>query len=198
MSADFLHDPRIAGVRRALAARRPRTVGRLEGQSEAAVALLLRPADQLELLLIRRAEFTGDPWSGHVALPGGRRDPCDTDLLATARREAEEEVGVPVQHESGIIGSLDELSPGSPLLPPIVIAPFVLAVPPETVAQPDPREVQAAIWVPLDALRAGAAASEVPIDLPTGRTNFPCLVYEDYVVWGLTYRILQQFLFLTR
>jgi 8-oxo-dGTP pyrophosphatase MutT (NUDIX family) len=157
----------------------------------------MRPSKELELLLIRRAELHGDPWSGHVALPGGRREPSDADLLDTARREAEEEVGVPLGRVGTFIGALDELSPSTPLLPPIVIAPFVLAVPPETSAHPDPREVQSAIWVPLPALSATGAAAETAVDMPTGRRNFPCLVYQDFVIWGLTYRILRQFLDVT-
>jgi 8-oxo-dGTP pyrophosphatase MutT (NUDIX family) len=187
-------DARIHQLRRAFEGRAAAGVPRTADQHEAAVALLVRPRVQLEVLLIRRAELPGDPWSGHVALPGGRRARHDADLLETARREAHEEVGVPLHHLSTFVGALDELGPASPLLPPIVVAPFVLAVPPATVAHPDPREVQAALWVPLPALRHADALGEVPIDLPAGRQTFPCLVYEDYVIWGLTFRILQQFL----
>jgi len=194
MSHDAPLDPRIAALRSALGARPALRLPRRPGQREAAVALLLRPGASLDVLLIRRAEFHGDPWSGHVALPGGRRDPADPDLLTTARRETEEEVGVPLHSVGTHIGDLDELSPGTTLLPPILIAPFVLAVPPGTRAHPDPREVQAAIWVPLDSLRSDAAISETTIDTPDGRASFPCLVYEDYVIWGLTFRILRQFL----
>jgi 8-oxo-dGTP pyrophosphatase MutT (NUDIX family) len=187
-------DPRIVQIRRVFEGRVAATAPRGIDPREAAVSLIVRPGTQLELLLIRRAELQGDPWSGHVALPGGRRDPGDSDLLATARREAEEEVGVPLQRVGTFIGALDELSPGTPLLPPIIIAPFVLSVPPGTPARPDPREVQSAIWVPLDALSAAGAAAETAVDMPTGRSNFPCLIYEDFVIWGLTYRILRQFL----
>jgi 8-oxo-dGTP pyrophosphatase MutT (NUDIX family) len=191
-------DPRVIRLRRAFEGRPAAAAPRLPEQREAAVALIVRPREQLELLLIRRAELAGDPWSGHVALPGGRRDPGDEDLLATARREAEEEVGVPLHRVGSFIGALDEISPSTPLLPSIIIAPFVLSVPDATLAHPDPREVQKAAWVPLDALRSTAAAAELPVDLPTGRHCFPCLVYEDYVIWGLTYRILQQFLDIAR
>jgi 8-oxo-dGTP pyrophosphatase MutT (NUDIX family) len=187
-------DPRIVQIRHAFEARPAAAASRTDERREAAVSLIVRPGTQLELLLIRRAELHGDPWSGHVALPGGRRGPGDVDLLDTARREAEEEVGVPLRRVGTFIGALDELSPSTPLLPPIVIAPFVLAVPPETAARPDPREVQSAIWVPLDALSAAGAAAETAVDMPTGRHSFPCLVYQDFVIWGLTYRILRQFL----
>lgn len=194
MHDDFHSDPRLNLLRRSFEGRPAAGLPRSPGQREAAVALLVRPRSSLELLLIRRAESPGDPWSGHVALPGGRRERHDVDLLVTASRETEEEVGVPVQRVGSLVGALDELSPGSALLPSIVVAPFVLAVPPDTKAVPAPGEVQAAIWVPVDALASSAALSEVPIDLPWGQRNFPCLVYEDYVIWGLTYRILQQFL----
>ena len=61
----------------------------------AAVALMLRErSGRLELLVIQRAEKAGDPWSGHMALPGGRREPGDRDAYDTARRETLEEVGI--------------------------------------------------------------------------------------------------------
>jgi 8-oxo-dGTP pyrophosphatase MutT (NUDIX family) len=146
------------------------------------------------VLLIRRADLSGDPWSGHIALPGGRRSPDDADLLATACRETEEEVAVPVRRIGSFIGALDEVAPSTLRIPPILVAPFVLAVPPDTHATPDPREVQAAFWVPLDALRDRSAASEILIDADPDPLRFPSLNYADHVIWGLTYRILDQFL----
>jgi 8-oxo-dGTP pyrophosphatase MutT (NUDIX family) len=186
-------DPRIGRLRRVFESRPARAMERDGVAREAAVALLVRSRSALELLLIRRAELQGDPWSGHVALPGGRRAPGDDDLLATACREAEEEVGIDLGRAGRFIGALDEIAPSTPLLPPIVIAPFVLAVPPDTRARPDAREVQAALWVPVDALRDTSALSEVRVDLPGGG-RFPSLVYRDFVIWGLTFRILRQFL----
>ncbi|CAN5756594.1 hypothetical protein BH23GEM3_BH23GEM3_00010 [soil metagenome] len=190
-------DPRIVQLRRLFENRPATAVGRRPEHREAAVSLLLRPHTTLELLLIRRAEFGGDPWSGHVALPGGRRGYGDADLLVTACRETEEEVGVPLARVGTFIGSLDEVTPGTPILPPVVIAPFVMAVPSHTRTVPDPREVQSAIWVPLAALRDTAAMSEIVIDTPRASGSFPSLVYDDLVIWGLTYRILRQFLDIT-
>ncbi|MGH7449270.1 MAG: NUDIX hydrolase, partial [Longimicrobiales bacterium] len=185
---------RIARLRRAFESRPARAADRLPEQREAAVAILVRPRDALELLLIRRAELHGDPWSGHIALPGGRRAPDDADLLATACRETEEEVGVPVHRVGAFIGALDEVAPASLRLPPILVAPFVLAVPAATTAVPDPREVQAAFWVPLETLRDRTAASEILIEGVGPSIRFPSITYADHVIWGLTYRILQQFL----
>ncbi|HEX6133748.1 MAG TPA: CoA pyrophosphatase [Longimicrobiales bacterium] len=190
----MLDDPRIAQLRHSFETRPAVAAHRSPGHREAAVALLVRPRESLELLLIRRAELDGDPWSGHVALPGGRRGPGDADLLATACRETEEEVGIPVQRVGTFLGALDEVAPSTSRLPPILVAPFVLAVPPDTGATPEPREVQAAFWVPIDALRDADAASEILVHADGGPLRFPSLTWAEYVVWGLTYRILQQFL----
>lgn len=189
-----VEDRRIDLVRHLLEQRPAALADPLPGEREAAVALLLRPREQLEVLLIRRAIHERDPWSGHVALPGGRRELRDADLLGTALRETEEEIGVPLARTGRFLGRLDTVAPRSPRLPPLVIAPFVLAVPPATEAVPDGREVDAAVWVPLSALRSEEAVSELLIELRDGTQRFPSLVYGDYVIWGLTHRILVQFL----
>ncbi|HEU5170288.1 MAG TPA: NUDIX domain-containing protein, partial [Gemmatimonadales bacterium] len=79
------------------------------------------------LLLIRRAERAGDPWSGQMGLPGGRHHPGDPDLLATAIRETEEEVGLALD-ASRCIGVLDDVAPRTPDLPPIAVRPFVFSL----------------------------------------------------------------------
>jgi 8-oxo-dGTP pyrophosphatase MutT (NUDIX family) len=190
----MLDDPRVVQLRRAFETRPAAAATRSPGQPEAAVALLVRPRDSLELLLIRRAVLPGDPWSGHVALPGGRRAAADADLLATACRETEEEVGVAVGKVGAFVGALDELAPVNPQLPSIVVAPYVLAVPSDTAAVPAPREVQAAFWVPLDALRDDSAASEILVEADGTRRSLPSIVYGDHVIWGMTYRIVRQLL----
>ena len=87
----------------------------------AGVALLIAP-DPDAVLLIRRAERVGDPWSGHIGLPGGRRDPADSDLLATAIRETEEEVGC-LLDTSQLLGTLDDIWPRTPLPRVVVVRP---------------------------------------------------------------------------
>ncbi len=193
----MFEDARFRELRQIFQNHSPLSAERYQGAREAAVALLLRPQQELELLLIKRAVHESDPWSGHVALPGGRRDTRDTDLLHTALRETQEEVGVEVQREAQLIGALDEVSPRNPRLPPLIIAPYVFAVPPETTPVIDTREVDAAIWVPVSALRDRGAASEILIPLEGASRAFPSLTYGDYVIWGLTHRILTRFLELT-
>ncbi|HEX6938229.1 MAG TPA: CoA pyrophosphatase [Longimicrobiales bacterium] len=190
----MIDDPRLAALERALERRPAQAPPRGAGVREAAVALVLRPRDELELLLIKRAEHENDPWSGHMALPGGRRDTGDEDLVATAFRETEEETGVPLARTGSLLGALDEILPGNPRLPRIVVAPFVVGVPADTSAVPDSREVDAALWIPLPALRDPAAVSEILIELEEGRRAYPALRYQEYQIWGLTHRILTQFL----
>ena len=192
-----MDDARFAELRRRFHGHSATIAERYEGAKEAAVALLLRAHEELELLLIKRAEHESDPWSGHVALPGGRRNAQDLDLLHTALRETAEEVGITANRDLHLIGALDEVSPRNPRLPPLIIAPFVFAVPRETTPVIDTREVEAAIWVPLSSLRDESAASEILISLEGGSYTLPSLRYGEYVIWGLTHRILTQFLSLT-
>ncbi len=169
-------------------------IERTADHREAAVAVLIRPRAQLEILLIKRAEREADPWSGQIALPGGRRSAMDADLVATAFRETEEETRVPVRLVGELLGALDAVTPRTPHLPPIVISPFIVSVPVETEATPDRTEVELAMWVPIAALREEGAVSEILIDLQDGSRSFPSLRFGEYVIWGLTHRILTQFI----
>jgi 8-oxo-dGTP pyrophosphatase MutT (NUDIX family) len=187
-------DASLELLRTALARRPALGLDRNAGHVEAAVALILRAREDLEVLLIKRAERASDPWSGHMALPGGRRAAEDADLVATAFRESREEVGIDPGATGSLLGALDDVAPASRRLPAIVISPFVAAVPSFTEAVPDGREVQDAVWVPLGALRDEAAVSEVLIEISGGQRAFPSLRFRHYEIWGLTHRILTQFL----
>ncbi len=190
-------DPRIEAVRRALARRSTIPQPPDPALSEAAVLLVLRVGDPLELLLIERAEKEGDPWSGHMALPGGRREPRDDGLLDTALRETREETGIAVA-PGAILGALEEVRPSYRRRFSILIAPFVAVVPRGTVAVPAPAEVETALWVPLPYLASESAVDEILIELDEGSTTFPALSYQDYVIWGLTHRIITGFMSVAR
>lgn len=190
------HDPRFAALRAALQRRTPFRGAPDPALSQAAVLLMVRPTKPLELMLIQRAEKEGDPWSGHMALPGGRREPRDENLLATALRETEEEVGVTVPH-GRILGALDEIRPSSRSFA-ITVAPFVAAVPSDTAAVLAPAEVEAAVWMPLPHLANDEAVDHVLIELEGESFSLPALNYQEYVIWGLTHRILTDFMTVAR
>src|SRR5258706_15048364 len=113
----------------------------------AAVGVILHDGDDgLEALFIRPAVRAGDTWSGQIAFPGGRRDPGDADLLATAIRETMEEVGVDLSGAERL-GGLDDLYPRTPVLPPVVVRPFVFALTARPTIVVGPEEGQEALLV---------------------------------------------------
>lgn len=169
--------------------------GAAEGGFVASVALLLRPAPRSpEILLIKRAESPGDPWSGHMAFPGGRREAGDRSLLDTAQRETLEETGIALPGAGGMLGRLDAVAPLSPHLPPLSIIPFVFAVPPGTRARPAEAEVAEVHWVPLDHFREPGIRTQHRFSMADEFRIFPAYRVENRIVWGLTHRILEDLL----
>jgi 8-oxo-dGTP pyrophosphatase MutT (NUDIX family) len=159
----------------------------------AAVAAVFRagPDGHPELLMIKRADHDGDPWSGHVALPGGRMEPRDRDLEQTAVRETWEETGIDVARDGHVLGRLDDLAPRTPVLPPLVIRPFV-AVVPSTVKIVASPEVADAFWVPMAALRERTQWGLGMVDIRNvGPVEVDTFRHGDYTVWGLTERVLR-------
>ena len=157
------------------------------GRPQAAVALLLAPAPD-QLLLIRRAERDGDPWSGHLALPGGRHQAADPDLLATAIRETEEETGVRLER-SWCRAELDDLVPRTPTLPPIMVRPFVFllerAIPPGV-----SNEVVHAAWLPLAELVADGVRGPRTIEIRGEPRVVEGYHLPEGFLWGMTERIV--------
>ena len=169
---------------------RPTEMPLQAGMIPAAVAVILHDGDEgLEALFIQRAVRAGDTWSGQIAFPGGRRDPGDADLRATAIRETMEEVGVDLSAAEPL-GVLDDLYPRTPVLPPVVVRPFVFALTarPTIVVGP---EVQDAFWVSFRALQAPAARGEVIVDHPgIPRRVLPAYTLGNRTIWGMSERIL--------
>jgi 8-oxo-dGTP pyrophosphatase MutT (NUDIX family) len=161
----------------------------------AAVALLLRPARPgVEVLLIRRAVRSDDPWSGHVALPGGREQADDRGPAWTAARESREEVGIDPLAGGRLLGALDPVWPRSERAPRILVRPFVFAVPQGVAAVPN-HEVDSAFWLPLRHLGDPSSAIEHVLEMEgLERMTFPAFGWGEHVVWGLTHRILIDFL----
>jgi 8-oxo-dGTP pyrophosphatase MutT (NUDIX family) len=191
----LLAHPDVARLASRLA-ERPGHVLEAEGPSRfAAIALVLRVPDDRdpELLLIKRAEAAQDPWSGHVACPGGRQEPADRDLEHTAIRETWEETGIDLDADGLVLGTLDDITPRSRLLPPLIIRPFVAVVKPDITIVESP-EVAGAFWVPIAAVREAAAWGRafVPVH-GVGEREVDVFRHGEHTVWGLTHRALSQF-----
>ena len=162
----------------------------------AAVAAVLRVTSEPELLFIKRAEVAHDPWSGHIAFPGGRMEVSDVSLEATAVRETFEELAIDL-HDGHILGRLDDIAPRSRALPPVIVRPFVALVQSDVQLVPS-REVAAAFWVPLAYLQHADARVEHVLQVNGAAARFPAYRVAEYVVWGLTERIVRQLLSLVQ
>ena len=166
---------------------RPATAAEDPALIWAAVAVLIAP-DPDAILLIRRADRPGDPWSGHMALPGGRREPGDASLLATVIRETSEEVGIDLTREQ-LLGALDDVVPRNPVLPPVAVRPFAFVLP----ARPPLRlnsEVAATQWVTLDDLLQPGGYHLATLEVGGQSRDVQAYRLADAIVWGMTERIL--------
>jgi 8-oxo-dGTP pyrophosphatase MutT (NUDIX family) len=167
-----------------------------EDGPRAAVAAILREGPEgAELFFIVRADSPTDPWSGHIAFPGGRRDPEDATLLATAIRETSEEVGLDL--------SRAELLARLPDVPAfirskrgvLVVTPFVFAARHDVAPTPN-HEVAGTLWVPLAKLARGDGKGTYSFTWEEKPYELPCIRLEpdQRVLWGMTYRMLETML----
>jgi 8-oxo-dGTP pyrophosphatase MutT (NUDIX family) len=179
--------PRLARLKQRLSAHRPVADAGDASLIWAAVAVVLVPSPDA-VLLIRRADRAGDPWSGHMALPGGRREPHDEDLVATAVRETFEEVGLRLGR-ADLLGGLDDVVPRTPVLPPIAVRPFVFGLAERPPLTPNP-EVAAVRWVHLDHLLHPETYHSARLEIRGEPREFPAYRVDESIVWGMTERIL--------
>lgn len=159
----------------------------------AAVACILRDGEQgPEVMLIKRAEHPSDPWSGHMAFPGGREDPGDEDLRHTALRETREEVGLDLRSHGEPIGRLDDLPAIARSRPTgLLIAPFVYQLEVEPSLRPN-EEVQEVVWGPLWAMASGRLDTTRSYQMEGQTWKLPAYNVDGRIVWGLTYQMLQR------
>ena len=189
---------RIDDFRNAVSGHEPRDIAEFDGMTRAAVAAILRLGSEgVELLFIHRAEDPRDPWSGHMAFPGGRVDPGDDSRLAAAIRETREEVGLDLEAVGESIGRLSDVQAigrGRPLS--MVITPFVFAVSsvPELVIN---HEVDEALWVPVAFLADRSNRKTMDYRKGDLSIELPCYRYRGHLIWGLTLGMVDDLLSLT-
>lgn len=168
-----------------------------EGRTRAAVALVLRQLpDDLELLFIERASDVRDPWSGHLAFPGGKVEPGEHARQA-AERETREEIGLELGPER-YLGRMSDII-GANL--PVRVSCFAYFITSANIEPTISLEVRDVFWVPLSELLKPEQNKIETVGF-SGRTlNVPAIVMPQPgkpVLWGLTYRLVMQFMEIIR
>lgn len=157
------------------------------GLARAAVAVVVVP-DPDALLLIRRAERPGDPWSGQMGFPGGRSSAADSDLVDTAVRETREELGFALTR-ADLVAPLDDVAPRSPHLPPLMVRPFLFFLGSRPAVEPN-AEVADHLWVEWRLLLDPAVYRPFTYRFGDLIREFPAYHVAPVPVWGMTERIL--------
>lgn len=158
----------------------PRLLSHQDTLPEAAVLMPLTRNDEPELVLTLRASGLSTH-GGEVAFPGGRRDPEDADLLATALRESSEEVGLP----SGMVEVIGPLSSVVSRYG-IHVTPFVGLVPDYVQYQANDAEIASVFSVPLSFFSETPRECTHRLDHLGNSWYVPCYRYGEYKIWGLT------------
>jgi 8-oxo-dGTP pyrophosphatase MutT (NUDIX family) len=161
-----------------------RMAGRKGTQAAVLLALYGWPREPGLIFTERRADLRRH--AGEISFPGGRQDPGDADLAATALREAHEEIAI----DPGAVELAGALAPVSTFVTGYRVHPFVGVVPDpgELDLQPNPGEVETVLTFSLERLREGFEMRRlirrgVPIHTPTYEV-------EGHLIWGATARIL--------
>jgi 8-oxo-dGTP pyrophosphatase MutT (NUDIX family) len=156
----------------------------------AAVAVILAGED-LRILLIRRVKREGDPWSGQIALPGGKMQEGDGSPKEAAIRETLEEVGIDLRRSARFLGQMPPVRTHTGTM---LVVPSVFALSREPEVRENPSEVASHRWVGLGSLAEPEARATYDLETRGGRMNMPAYRVGDYVVWGLTHRIISTLL----
>lgn len=186
---------KIDFVREKLGAHIPEQAG-MSDRAHAAVAIVFREGTgSVEVLLIERAERADDPWSGHMAFPGGRLEHSDDSSFSTARRETFEEVGIELA-KAEYLGQLDDIVGNPRSGPTLVVAAHAFFLTEKQKIELDPREVRDAFWFPLAEMLEESRSVEYTI-AQRPEAPYPGILVGipgRHVVWGLTYRFLENLL----
>lgn len=194
------HAPRfsLTSVTGQLKQHQPRKILWRQRMTRAAVAIILanRIIDdaltpQPCLLMIRRAQHERDPWSGHMAFPGGRMEDFDATIQATAERETLEEIGLELNAAERVAPLSDVITRRHDKIRPMVVSPWVYQIDRETAWKMN-YEVDEVVWIPL-AFFADTNNRTVMHWRKLGMNmKLPCYYYADRKVWGLSLMMINE------
>jgi 8-oxo-dGTP pyrophosphatase MutT (NUDIX family) len=162
--------------------------------THASVLVPLVQRDEVTVLLTQRTDHLTDH-PGQISFPGGRAEPEDKDAIATALREAEEEIGLHARHID-VLGSLPTYTTGTGF----IVTPVVALIHPPFSVEPDPDEVAEIFEVPLAFLMSPANHRRHGVEFGGVRREFLSMPWatddqapRHYFIWGATAAMLRNF-----
>jgi 8-oxo-dGTP pyrophosphatase MutT (NUDIX family) len=152
----------------------------------AAVGIIVCSLPVESVLLVKRNVQRDDPWSGHYAFPGGRREERDATIYHTCIREVKEETGIGLEPGS-LHQTCEPALAGRNVKAPILVQPYVFRMrerPPVIIEE---REISRYTWLSTAALKNRARHQVIEVRSAMVKPVFPM---DDYFIWGFTYSLL--------
>ena len=161
----------------------------------AAVAISLRSGvSGPEILMIQRAVREGDPWSGHMGFPGGRKDTSDVTDVACAKRETREEISFDLDTHGELVCQLSDVNTGWRAdRPEMLVAPFIFKVD-STPSFELNHEVDDTLWIPLNFLLDDANRGRHQWDWRGEVLESDAFTYDGRLIWGLSLMMIDELL----
>lgn len=156
---------------------------------EAAVAAIIARTPHPEVLFLKRRANPRDPWSGHYAFPGGRRDDDDPSLLATCLRETYEECGIRLSTDN-LVKEYPARHAGNHLNRPVPVTTYLFELPAQPAIRLQTTEISCHEWLDLEYLSDSNNIIQRPMSPRCPEVLFPCIPATDGFIWGFTYETL--------
>ena len=186
----------VIGIKKALNCFESEKQERAGAFDRASVAMILSEgSNDYEVCFIKRASRVGDPWSGQVAFPGGRANKDDPSVRFIAERETKEEIAIELRHRD-YLGRLPSVDASNNLSKrSLELFSFVYFIDGRRRADAvaDPKEVDSIFWVPIERLFESAEIIEFEYPLGKKSSKYSGIRYDNYIIWGLTQRIIRNF-----
>jgi 8-oxo-dGTP pyrophosphatase MutT (NUDIX family) len=155
-----------------------------EKDANGSVAVLLKlEVGKPYVLFVRRVQNPKDPWSGHIGLPGGKREPKDKDLKQTVIRETLEETNINLLKNCRFLGVMSAFQ--SKPRPEIKVLPFAILIENEPSIRLNEEELEEYFWISIEELVRNRTTTKFSFG------EVPAFIVRNITIWGLTYRIVE-------